>query len=65
MIAANVYTIAKALSKEELIKLSDMLKSDVNQSKIKLKKKKTLPDFTTEDGLMFLLKNHITKSKNI
>ena len=62
MIANDVYNIAKALSKEELLKLYDMLKSDVNQFKIDLKMKKKLPDFTTKDGLRFLLINHIEKS---
>ncbi len=61
MIANDVYTIAKHLSKEEILKLYNMLKNDVQQNKIKLKKKSKLPDFTMEDGLHFLLKNHITK----
>ena len=63
MIAADVYTIAKALPNEEFIKLSNMLRSDVNKSDIKLKKKNVLPDFTKEDGLRYLLENHIRKSK--
>jgi hypothetical protein len=61
MIANDVYTIAKHLSKEEIVKLYNMLKNDVQQNKIKLKKNSKLPDFTMEDGLHFLLKNHITK----
>jgi hypothetical protein len=61
MIANEVYTIAKHLSKEEIVKLYNMLKNDVQQNKIKLKKNSKLPDFTMEDGLHFLLKNHITK----
>jgi hypothetical protein len=63
MIAADVYTIAKALPKEEFIKLSNMLRNDVNKSDLKLKKKDVLPDFTKEDGLRYLLENHIRKSK--
>lgn len=63
MIANDVYTIAKALSKEEFINLYDMLRSDINQAKIKPNNKNILPDFTMEDGLRFLIKNHITKIK--
>jgi hypothetical protein len=40
-----------------------MLKSDVNKSNIKLKKKNVLPEFTKKDGLRYLLENHIRKSK--
>lgn len=60
MIASDVYTIAKALSKEEFIKLSDMLRKDVNKNKVK-PKRNNLPDFTMEDGLRYLLKNKIIK----
>jgi hypothetical protein len=62
MIATDVYNIAKALPKEEFIKLSNMLRSDIKKSEIKLKKKYELPDFTKEDGLRYLLENHIRKS---
>lgn len=62
MIASDVHTIAKALSKEEYIKLYEIIRSEVNPAPIKLKKKNKLPDFTIEDGLRFLLKNHITKT---
>ncbi|ARV06111.1 hypothetical protein BTO04_05065 [Polaribacter sp. SA4-10] len=65
MIAADVYTIAKSLHKEEFIKLSNMLRSDVNKSDVKLKKKNVLPDFKREDGLRYLLENHIRKGKKI
>ena len=59
MKASDVYTIAKALPQEEIARLYDMLKKDVNQnSKIKLRRKK-LPDFTVEDGLRHLLENYI------
>lgn len=59
MKASDVYTIAKALSQEEIARLYDMLKKDVNQnSKIKIRRKK-LPDFTVEDGLRHLLENYI------
>ena len=62
MVASDIYTIAKALSKEEFIKLSDMLRSDIKKSEIKPKKKYELPDFTKEDGLRYLLENHIRKN---
>jgi hypothetical protein len=62
MFATDVYPIAKALSQEELIKLSDMLRKEINQTKIKVSTKAKLPDFTMEDGLRFLLKNHIKKT---
>lgn len=62
MVASDIYTIAKALPKEEFIKLSDMLRSDIKKSEIKLKKKYELPDFTKEDGLRYLLENHIRKN---
>jgi hypothetical protein len=63
MVASDIYKIAKALSKEEFIKLSDMLRSDIKKSELKLKKKYELPDFTKEDGLRYLLENHIRKIK--
>jgi hypothetical protein len=62
MVAADVYTIAKALSKEELINLSDMLRKEVNKTKINTIKSDELPDFTKEDALRFLLKNVINKT---
>ena len=67
MNANDVYNIAKALQKDELIKLYDMLKSDViDQDKVLIKKnkKKQLPKFTIEDGIKYLINNHI-KNKNI
>ena len=63
MVATDVYTIAKALPKEEFIKLSNMLRSDINKSALKLKKNSALPDFTNEDALRYLLDNHIRKNK--
>ncbi len=62
MVASDIYTIAKALPKEEFIKLSAMLRSDIKKSEIKLKKKYELPDFNKEDGLRYLLENHIRKN---
>ncbi|PQJ81477.1 hypothetical protein [Polaribacter glomeratus] len=62
MVATDVYTIAKALSKEEFIRLSDMLRKEVNQTKIKAPSTTKLPDFTMEDGLRFLLKHYIKKT---
>jgi hypothetical protein len=38
MIAKDVYTIAKALPKEEFKKLYDMLKCEITQTEIKLKR---------------------------
>ncbi len=67
MNANDVYNIAKALQKDELIKLYDMLKSDVidkDKVLIKKNKKKQLPKFTIEDGIKYLINNHI-KNKNI
>ena len=67
MNANDVYNIAKALQKDEFIKLYDMLKSDVvDQDKVLIKKnkKKQLPKFTIEDGIKYLINNHI-KNKNI
>ncbi|MEE9407700.1 MAG: hypothetical protein V3V28_06475 [Polaribacter sp.] len=61
MFASDIHTIAKALSKEEYLKLYEIIRSDLNQPPLKLKKKNKLPDFTMVDGLRFLLKNHITK----
>ena len=61
MVASDVYMIAKALSKEEFIKLSDMLRNDVNKNNKIPKKKNTLPDFTQKDALRYLLDNHIQK----
>lgn len=63
MIAKDVYNIAIALPKEELKKLYDMLKCQINQDEIKLKTKKILPDFSKEDSLRYLLENLIKKPK--
>jgi hypothetical protein len=64
MVANDVYTIAKALSKEEFVKLANMLRKDLNPNEIKLKKKNKLPDYTINDALRFLLDNHIKKQHN-
>jgi hypothetical protein len=59
MKASDVYTIAKALPQEEIAKLYDMLKKEVNNG-LKIKKsRKKLPDFTVEDALRYLLEHHI------
>jgi hypothetical protein len=59
MKASDVYTIAKALPQEEIAKLYDMLKKEVNND-LKIKKsRKKLPDFTVEDALRYLLEHHI------
>lgn len=62
MVATDVYNVAKALSKEEFHKLSDMLRKEVNPTKVKVPSKNNLPDFTKEDGLRYLLKNLIKKT---
>jgi hypothetical protein len=62
MVASDVYTIAKALPQEEFIKLSDMLRKEINSTKINTETKAKLPDFTQEDALRFLLKNQIKKT---
>jgi hypothetical protein len=59
MKASDVYTIAKALSHEEYAQLYDMLKSDLKETKIIKKGRKTLPEYTVEDALQDLLKYHI------
>ncbi|WP_047247493.1 hypothetical protein [Maribacter thermophilus] len=59
MVASDVYTIAKALPIEEMAKLYDMLKKDI-EKRPKIKKgRKKLPDFTVEDALDYLLEHHI------
>jgi transcriptional regulator len=62
MVASDVYKIAdELLSKEEYAKLSDMFrKSDSKNIKLP-NKKKTLPDYTQEDALRFILDNLIKK----
>ena len=62
LLATDVYTIAKSLSKEELIMLSDMLRKDINKTKVKVPKKYKLPDFTKEDSLRYVLNNLIKKT---
>ena len=62
MFATDVYPIAKALSKEEFIKLSDMLRKEINSTKVKISNKHKLPDFTKEDSLRFILENVIKKN---
>jgi hypothetical protein len=62
MLATDVYNIAKYLHKDELIKLNFMINRDLVKSKLTNKIKKPLPNFTFEDGLRYLLENHIKKS---
>lgn len=64
MQAIDVYNIAKALSKEELKKLYNLLGSlpEVKEGNPKLtKERKKLPDFTVDDAIKFLLENHFNK----
>lgn len=61
MTATDVYNIACALPKEELHRLYNML-GEKTQVKKELKcKKKKLPDFTVEDGIRYLIDNHLNK----
>lgn len=64
MNAIDVYNVANALPKEELIKLYDMLKIEIQPSKTINKKKKLLPEFTVNDGIRYLIKNHFNKIRN-
>lgn len=61
MVASDVYNIAKALSKEEFIKLYNILRNDVNKNNFITKRK--LPEFSKKDALRYLLDNHIKKSR--
>ncbi|HIC32093.1 MAG TPA: hypothetical protein EYO76_09265 [Flavobacteriaceae bacterium] len=64
MQATDVYNIAKALSKEELKKLYNLLGSlpDIKKHTPKLTKaRKKLPDFTIDDAIKFLIENHFNK----
>ena len=61
MVAKDVYNIAKALSKKELHTLYYMLKSDINLENTNFKVRKKTPDYTMEDGLRYLLENHLKK----
>ncbi|MEL0457337.1 hypothetical protein WJN01_13950 [Flavobacteriaceae bacterium SZ-1-7] len=63
MNANDVYNVAKALPKEELDKLCDMLAINYQPQKAIKPKKKPLPDFTVEDGIRYLLANHFNKVK--
>lgn len=56
MKASDVYTIAKALSKKEQLRLYDMLRCDMNVNEVKDKSGR-YPDFTRNDALIYLLKN--------
>ncbi|ARV14827.1 hypothetical protein [Polaribacter sp. SA4-12] len=62
MSATDVYNIAKHLSKDELIKLNVMINRDLVKSKLTNTIKKPLPNFSFEDGIRYLLENHIKKS---
>ncbi|RCS28090.1 hypothetical protein DUT90_01930 [Polaribacter sp. WD7] len=61
MVASDVYNIAKALSKEEFVKLYNMLRTDVNKNNLKIRNK--LPEFSKKDALQYLLENHIKKNR--
>ncbi|WMI64086.1 hypothetical protein RBH94_08380 [Aestuariibaculum sp. YM273] len=61
MNANDVYNIAQALPKEELVKLCDMLGVSIKPKKPLKPKKRPLPDFTVEDGIRYLLANHFNK----
>ncbi|PCJ98702.1 MAG: hypothetical protein COA50_00200 [Flavobacteriaceae bacterium] len=59
MKAFDVYTIAKALSQRELERLYDMIKKDIPDKVIIKKNRKRLPDFSVEDGIKYLIDNHM------
>lgn len=61
LFAKDVYNIAKALSKEEYLKLYDSIKSDVNKTEFKIKSSSKLPDFSKYDALKFVLENIVKK----
>lgn len=62
MTANDVYNIAKALPEEELHRLCNMLEVKMQPKKTIVKRKqKSLPDFTIEDGIKLLIKNHFSK----
>ncbi|OIQ27981.1 MAG: hypothetical protein BM564_11340 [Bacteroidetes bacterium MedPE-SWsnd-G2] len=56
MDANVVYSVAKALPKEELDRLYRMLKSELYPVKKESKAKEIAPDFTDEDALEYLFK---------
>lgn len=64
MQATDVYNIAKALPKEELKKLYNLLGSlpDIKERNSKFKKaRKKLPEFTVDDAIKYLIENHFNK----
>ncbi|WP_417558800.1 hypothetical protein [Mesoflavibacter zeaxanthinifaciens] len=66
MNANDVYNIAKALPKEELYRLYDMLKGNIKADKTKLSSKQVknqMPDFTLEDSIKYLIENHFNKKR--
>jgi hypothetical protein len=63
MNANDVYNIAKALPEEELLRLYYMLDISVKPKKRLNKKRKTLPKFTVNDGIRYLINNHFNKIK--
>lgn len=66
MNANDVYNIAKALPKEEFVKLYDMIRSEIdvsNPRNKKVKHKPTLPDYSVDDSIKYLIENHFNKKR--
>lgn len=64
MNANDVYNIATALPEEELRRLYFMLEISLKPKKQITKKRKTLPKFTVNDGLKYLIDNHFREIKD-
>ncbi|GLB47694.1 hypothetical protein [Neptunitalea lumnitzerae] len=61
MNANDVYNIATALPDDELKKLYDMIHVKIQPKKQSIpfkRKRKSLPEFTIEDGIRYLIENH-------
>lgn len=63
MTANDVYNIANALPKDELVRLCDMLEIKIQPKKHPKRKTKSLPDFTVKEGIQYLIKMHFNKVK--
>lgn len=62
LVAKDIYNIAKALSKEEFLKLYNIIKSDINKTELNLKNNKKLPNFSKSDSLRYILNNVVKKN---
>jgi hypothetical protein len=61
MLATDVYSVAKALSQEEYLKLFVLMKKDFS---LKSTKKNKALDFTVEDAMNYLLENNFFKKRS-